>query len=68
MSHSHPEDTVMSSRQKPYPPAFKRQVQKLVHEKFGGDLFAYVFNLTQTVDTLEENLSNVNDAFLKRTA
>lgn len=52
------------SQEKPYPPAFKRQIQKLVREKFGGDPYAYIFNLVQTVDTLEENLSNINDEII----
>ena len=39
---------------------FRKTVSKIVAEKYGGDVFAYIRNLYDTIETLEQNLENIN--------
>lgn len=49
-------------------PAFRKSVSKIVVEKYDGDVFAYIKNLCDTIETLEQNLESVNDAYLEEAA
>jgi len=48
--------------------AFRKSVSKIIEEKYEGDVFAYIRNLHDTIDTLEQNLENMNDAYLEAAA
>lgn len=48
--------------------AFRRSINKIVEEKYDGDVFAYIKNLHETIDTLESNMDNMADAYLHEDA
>lgn len=47
---------------------FRRSISKIIVQKYGGDVFAYIKNLHDTIETLEVNLEAVNDAYLEKAA
>ena len=47
---------------------FRRMISKIVVDKHGGDIFAYIKNLHDTIETLESNLEAVSDAYLEEAA
>jgi len=47
---------------------FRRSISEIIVQKYGGDVFTYIKNLHDTIDTLEANLEAVNDAYLAEAA
>ena len=47
---------------------FRRSVAAIVKEKFNGDVFAYIENLVETIDTLEQTLENVTNSMMEDVA
>lgn len=43
---------------------FRRNTKNIIAEKFNGDVFAYIKCLTETIETLENNLENISIDFL----